>query len=118
MRRRLSNLFLPAPCSQTLSPDWAYVVSISITPDGSLMASGSPDRTVRIWNARTGIPLQCILHGHDHVISVDCTRSGDYLALSNRGWKWTSNYLELWSLTVPTATRSAFPFHMSWVTIS
>src|SRR5271165_1461994 len=31
-----------------------YVTSVCFSPDGSLLASGSYDKTVRVWNAQTG----------------------------------------------------------------
>ena len=82
---------LPAPHSHTLFKDFVYAISIS--PDGSWIASGSSDNTVRIWNAHTAA-LQCILHGHEYVRSVDFSRSGDYLAVGNGNGKVT-----VWNFT-------------------
>ena len=40
------------------------------------------DEAVRIWSVHTA-RLECILHGHGPVMSVDFGHSGDYLAVSD-----------------------------------
>ena len=43
--------------------DW--VTSVSFSPDGNTLASGSRDNTVRLWDATTGARKR-ILTGHTH----------------------------------------------------
>ncbi|KAF5357509.1 hypothetical protein D9758_012498 [Tetrapyrgos nigripes] len=48
--------------------DWktpSYVHSISISPDGTKIVSGSKDRKVRIWDANTGAAIGQPLQGHE-----------------------------------------------------
>src|SRR5262249_21185848 len=40
------------------------VMSVSFSPDGKRMVSGSNDNTVRIWDVNSGMPLR-VLRGHD-----------------------------------------------------
>ncbi len=43
--------------------------SVSFSPDGRLIATGSWDRTARIWDPRTGKPIGPALH-HDGEVEV------------------------------------------------
>jgi len=38
------------------------VEAIAFSPDGELIASGSSDKTVRLWNAKDGEEIQCFQH--------------------------------------------------------
>ncbi|KAK4082504.1 hypothetical protein Purlil1_11279 [Purpureocillium lilacinum] len=57
-------------CVQTLAGHRERVNSVAFSPDSALMASGSDDRTIRLWRADPGECLQT-LEGHgDRVNSV------------------------------------------------
>ena len=54
----------------TISGHDLYVSALSFSPDGSRLASGSDDRTVRIWRADGS--AEAVLHGHaDMVLTVE-----------------------------------------------
>ena len=56
------------------------VNALSFSPDGSRLASGSDDKTVRLWDGATGAPIST-LEGHsDYVTSLSFSPDGSRLA--------------------------------------
>ena len=55
-------------CLQTLVEHSESVVSVSYSPDGTKIISGSFDNTVKIWDANTG---QCLKTFEGHSESVN-----------------------------------------------
>jgi WD40 repeat protein len=56
------------------------VTSVSWSPDGSKIASGSYDKTVRVWDSSTGA-VQSTLEGHyGGVTSVSWSPDGSKIA--------------------------------------
>ncbi len=56
------------------------VNSVTWSPDGKYLASGSEDETVKIWDAKSGESLKT-LEGHSHFVwSVSWSPDGKYLA--------------------------------------
>ncbi|KAI2791674.1 Vegetative incompatibility protein HET-E-1 [Penicillium oxalicum] len=67
-------------CLQTLEGHDSYVNSVVFSPDGSRVASGSSDNTIKIWDAHTGACLQT-LEGHgDWVNSVVFSPDSSHVA--------------------------------------
>jgi WD40 repeat protein len=56
------------------------VSSVTYSPDGTRIASGSPDHTVRLWDAKTGQQIGQPLHHDDAVTSVAFSPNGTRIA--------------------------------------
>ena len=57
-------------CLSTLRGHDRKVLSVSWSPDGTQLASGSVDSTVRLWDASTGAPIGSPLRGHRYAPSL------------------------------------------------
>ncbi|KAI9455829.1 quinon protein alcohol dehydrogenase-like superfamily [Boletus coccyginus] len=77
---------------------------LSLSPDGSVLASASLDKTVRFWNATTGDPIGQRLQHDKAVSAVRFSPSGEFVA--STGW---DRKIRLWRVpwSDPTASRTS-----------
>lgn len=79
----------------------APVKDIKITPDDLKVASGSEDKTIKIWDILAGF-LLATLEGHEaEVTSISIRSRGDYLASGSKDKTW-----KLWTLDTDDNERA------------
>ena len=86
-------IFLPCLSCFVLTHRNRRVWSVAWSPDGTKVASGSEDNTVKIWETSTGT-CQSTLNGHSHsVTSVAWNNDGTKLASGS-----LDNTVRIWSV--------------------
>jgi WD40 repeat protein len=89
---------------------------VAFSPDGKLLASGSLDGTVQVWNAATRQPIGAPLHAQTGVTSVAFSPDGKLLASAG-----IDGAVQLWNAA--TGRPVGAPLHAStqgvtWVAFS
>ncbi|KAI0947568.1 hypothetical protein AcW1_009291 [Taiwanofungus camphoratus] len=83
-------------CTMNFTGHKDYVLSVAVSHDGQWVVSGSKDRGVQFWDAKTAV-VQCMLQGHKNsVISIDLSPAGSILATGSGDWQariWSYNAL-------------------------
>ncbi len=64
----------------TLTGHSREVMSVVYSPDGRYLASGSQDKTIKIWEVATGNELRTLTGHSETVFSVAYSPDGRYLA--------------------------------------
>ncbi|KAL2886900.1 Vegetative incompatibility protein HET-E-1 [Ceratocystis lukuohia] len=81
-------------CLRTLEGHADMVASVTFSNDGQRLASGSGDKTVKIWDATSGACVQT-LEGHAKVVT-SVTFSNDGQRLASGSW---DNTVKIWDAT-------------------
>ncbi|PAX57149.1 serine/threonine-protein kinase [Brunnivagina elsteri] len=92
-----SDVFL----KRTLTGHSSPVNSLAISPDGNTLASGSSDKTIKLWNLATGEEIRT-LTGHSHRIhSVAISPDGKTLVSGS-----SDKTIKLWNLAIGEEIRT------------
>lgn len=59
-----------APLTDSFEGRSGRVNSVAFSPDGARIVSGSDDRTIWVWGARTGIPITRPFRARNHAVKV------------------------------------------------
>ena len=88
-----------------------WINSVAFSPDGSKIISGSDDKTIRVWDASTGIEMLPPLRGHDDSINS--------VAFSPDGSKIISGSddktIRVWDASTSIETLPPLRGHDDWI---
>ncbi|PWI64590.1 hypothetical protein PCL_09520 [Purpureocillium lilacinum] len=89
--------------SVTFSPDGhgSSVSSVAFSPNGKLVASGSYDKTIKIWDAETGEALRTLVGHGGWVRSVTFSPDGKFVASGS-----DDNTIKIWDAATGEAQRT------------
>ncbi|MCC5613803.1 hypothetical protein LC605_01645 [Nostoc sp. CHAB 5836] len=77
------------------------VYSVSFSPDGKTLASGSADNTIKLWNLETGKEIRTLKGHSEYVYSVSFSPDGKTLASGS-----ADNTIKLWNLETDKEIRT------------
>jgi len=61
----------------------AAVKTVAISPDGKILATGSRDKSIKLWDFQSGLEIRSLI-GHDHTVNgLSFSPDGLYLATSS-----------------------------------
>ena len=89
----IANLPIGFFLETTLRGHSSWVMSVAYSPDGQTLASGSRDNTIKLWDVKTGNPLQTLTGDSYSVWSVAYSPDGQTLASGS-----DDNTIKLWDV--------------------
>lgn len=101
------------PCLQALEGHAGTIGTLAFSPDGKLLASGSRDSTVRLWDTATGACKQTLREDED-VTSLLLSKDGQHLESHQRRLSFNSDSTGFSLKQRPSS--SAIVVDKEWVT--
>jgi WD40 repeat protein len=88
----------------------ASVKAVAVSPNGIYLATGSRDKTVKIWDRQTGLEIRTLV-GHEHTINaLDFSPTGELLATSS-----ADGTARVWEIATGKQVFSS-PVHDKYIT--
>ncbi|KAI8972071.1 WD40-repeat-containing domain protein [Pilobolus umbonatus] len=98
-------------CSSTLSGHTEAILSCSFSPDGSHLATGSGDCTVRVWDLNTETPRHTLKGHTGWVLNISWSPDGLQLASGSM-----DNTVRLWNPKTGQQMGDGLKGHTKWIT--
>jgi WD40 repeat protein len=92
---------LPTNLLSTLRGHKKTVYSVDFSPDGKILASGSRDNTIKLWDVKTGQELSTLTGHGNSVFSVAINPQGNILASGSK-----DRTIKLWDLQTNQVIRT------------
>ncbi|MEG3928389.1 nSTAND1 domain-containing NTPase [Microcoleus sp. T3_D1] len=105
----LLNTVSQAAAPNTLGGHANWVYAVSFSPDGKLLATGSADRTVKLWDTTTGKQINTLTGHTNEVYAVSFSPDGKLLATGS-----ADNTVKLWDTTTGKQINT-LTGHTHWV---
>jgi ribosome assembly protein 4 len=97
-------------CTSTLSGHSEAILSSSFSADGRLLATGSGDHCVRLWDVMTETPRATLKAHRDWVLCVAWSPCGRFLASGGKDGR-----VALWAAAEPAYPLKVIEAHKKWV---
>jgi len=102
-------------CQSTLSGHMEWVRTIAWSPCGQVLASGSGDMTIQLWDAQTGA-RKAKLEGHEApILAVAYSHDGKFIASGSGYPGFNDNSIRRWDAETGASTGPRLTGHMNCV---
>ena len=105
----ISSEVIAQNCIYTLEGHRDWVESVAFSPDGKLLASGSWDNTIKIWDVETWHCVQTLVGHQSGIESVSFSNDGKLLASGSR-----DNTVKIWDTSKWVCIHS-LSGHSDWI---
>jgi WD40 repeat protein len=114
LHTEVGRKFKNCPCYSLSGHAWA-VLTVAFSPDGNILATGSDDNTIKVWEVNTGQIISTLLGHSWSVLAVAFSPNGETLISGSR-----DNTVKLWkvSTTEEIATLTSHVDSVSAVAVN